>query len=126
MQVKALTKKEFMARGIVVFLVVFTLLDLAYRMPCCIEETDIFGGDPSVVINAIPDDISIITSAYSQTDHHSKSDIGSEGCFCCAHVLPGTTPIVSPLAVSVPVTDLKDNSIPSPPPNSPFHPPRLS
>ncbi len=127
MQVKGLTKKEHMARGIVVFLLVFTLLDLAYRMPCCLEETDTCGGNASLVANAIPDDVSsIIASDYSQTERHSKCCVASEGCFCCAHVLPGTIPIVSPLAVSVLVTDLKGNSIPSPPPNSPFHPPRLS
>jgi hypothetical protein len=126
MQVKGLTKKEHMDRAIVVFLLVFTLLDLAYRMPCCIEETDICGGNASLVTNAIPDEISsTIASDYSQTERHSKS-VASEGCFCCAHVLPGTAPIVSPLAMNVLVTDLKDDSIPSPPPNSPFHPPRLS
>jgi hypothetical protein len=122
-----LTKKEYMDRGLVVFLLVFTLLDLAYRMPCCIKETDIDGGNASVVANAIPDDVSsVITSDYSQTEHHSKSDVAGEGCFCCAHVLPGSVPIVPPLAVNVLVTDLKDNSILSPPSNSPFHPPRLA
>jgi hypothetical protein len=127
MRVKGLTKKEYIDRGMVVFLFVFTLLDLAYRMPCCIEETDIDGGSASLVANTMPDDVSsIIASDYSQTDHHSKSGVASEGCFCCAHVLPGTIPIASSLAVNVLVTDRKDNSIPSPPPNRLFHPPRLS
>lgn len=127
MQIKGLTKKEYIDRGMVVFLLVFTLLDLAYRMPCCIEETDIGGGNASLVANSIPDDVSsIIASDYSQTERHSKSGVASEGCFCCAHALPGSVPIVPPLAVNVLVTDLEDNSIPSLPPNSPFHPPRSS
>lgn len=127
MQLNVLTRKEHRNRAIVVLLVGLTLLDLAYRMPCCIEEADLDGGNASVAINATPNDVnSVIASDYSQTEHHSKSDVASEGCFCCAHVLPGTTPIAYPLAVNVPVTDLKDNSIPSPPLNSPFHPPRLS
>lgn len=126
MQAKALTKKEYVDRGMVVFLLVFTLLDLAYRMPCCIEETEI-GGRASLAANATPDEVSsIIASDYSQTERHTKSDVASEGCFCCAHVLPGSVPVVLPLAVNVLVTDLKDNSIFSPPSNSPFHPPRLS
>jgi hypothetical protein len=128
MQVKGLTKKEYIDRGLVVFLLVFTLLDLAYRMPCCMEETDIDGGTSSLVASAIPYDVSssIFASDYSQTERHSKSDVAGEGCFCCAHVLPGTIPTVSPLAVNVLVTDLKDNSILSPPSNGPFHPPRLA
>lgn len=121
-----LTRKKT-DRGLVVFLLIFTLLDLAYRMPCCIEETEIGGANASVVINPIPNGVSsVMASDHSQPEEHSKSDVASEGCFCCAHVLPGTTPIVSPLAVNVLVTDFKDNSIPSRPPNSPFHPPRLS
>lgn len=127
MQVKGLTKKEYLDRGIVVFLLVFTLLDLTYRMPCCIEETDIDGGSASLIVTAsIIGVSSIIASDYSQTERHTKSGVASEGCFCCAHALPGSALIVPPLAANVLVTDLKDNSIPSPPSNSPFHPPRLS
>jgi len=126
MLIAGFTRKNI-DRGLVGFLLIFTLLDLAYRMPCCMDETDIDGGNASLVANAVPDDVSIVVAPdYSQSEHHTKSDVASEGCFCCAHVLPGTTPIVSPLAVNVLLTDLKDNSMPSPPTNSPFHPPRLS
>lgn len=127
MQAKGLTKKEYIDRGLVVFLLAFTLLDLAYRMPCCLEETDIDGGSPSVVANATLNEVSsFIASDYSQTERHTKSGVASEGCFCCAHALPGSALIVPPMAVNALVTDLKDNSVPSPPSNSPFHPPRLS
>jgi hypothetical protein len=127
MQTKGLTKKEYIDRSMVVFLLVFTLLDLAYRMPCCIEETEIGGGTASLVAGASLNEVSsIIASDYSQTERHTKSDVASEGCFCCAHALPGSALIVPSLAVNVLVTDLKDYSIPSPPSNSPFHPPRLS
>ena len=127
MQREELTRKEYIDRGMVVFLLIFTLLDLAYRMPCCIEETDIGGGNASVVVNAIPDDVSsVIASDYSQTERHTRSGVASEGCFCCAHVLPGSVQIVLSLAVNVLGTDRRDNSIPTPPSNSLFHPPRLA
>lgn len=125
MRTMGLTRKKYVDRGLVVFLLVFTLLDLAYRMPCCIEETDIDGGNASVAINAVPDD-TVIASYDSPTENDTKSGIASEGCFCCAHALPGSGLIVQPLTVNVLVTNLKDNSVPFPPSNSPFHPPRLS
>lgn len=121
-----LTKKEYLDRGIVVFLIVFTLLDLAYRMPCCLEETDIDGGS-GVAANATIHEIgSIIAPDNSETERHTKTCAASEGCFCCAHALPGSALVVPPLTVNVLVTDLKHNSVPSPPSNSPFHPPRLA
>ena len=127
MQVKGLTKKEYIDRGLVVVLLAFTLLDLAYRMPCCMEETDIDCGSASLIANATVNEVSsIIASDYSQTERHTKSCFASEGCFCCAHALPGSGLIVPPLAVNVLATDLEDNSIPSRPTNGPFHPPRLS
>jgi hypothetical protein len=127
MQAKGLTKKEYIDCGMVVFLVVFTLLDLAYRMPCCMEEGDTEGENACVLTKAAPDKVTnIIVSDSSQTERHTKSNVASEGCFCCAHALPGSALVVSPLEVNVPVTDLRDNSIPSPPSNSPFHPPRFS
>lgn len=127
MQVKGLTKKEYIDRGLVVFLLVFTLLDLSYRMPCCEEEVDIGGGSESLVANATLNAVSsFIAPDYSQTERHTKSGVASEGCFCCAHALPGSALIVPPMAVNVLVTDLEDNSIPSRPSNGPFHPPRLS
>jgi len=116
-----------MDRGVVVFLLVFTILDLAYRMPCCIEETDIDGGRASLGVSASLNEVSsIVCSDYSQTERHTTSGVASEGCFCCAHALPGSALIVPPLTVNVLATDLKDYWIPSPPSNSPFHPPRLS
>ncbi len=127
MQVKRLTKREHMDRGVVVFLLVFTILDLAYRMPCCIEETDIDGGRASLGVNASLNEVSsIVASDCSQTERHTTSGVASEGCFCCAHALPGCVPTVLTLAVNVLVTDRKDNSILSPPSNGPFHPPRLA
>lgn len=126
MRVRGLTKKQNIDRGVVVFLLIFTLLDLAYRMPCCTDDTDIDGGSASLGVNATLNEVSIIAHDESQSERHTKSDVTSEGCFCCAHVLPGSALVVSPLALNVLGTDLKDNSIPSPPSNSPFHPPRLS
>lgn len=119
--------RQYIDRVIVVFFLVSTLADLAYRMPCCIGTCG-DGRDAPVVTNAAQNVLSIasVASDESQPERHSKSDVASEGCFCCAPALPGSVPVVSQLLDSALATDLKNNATPSPPSKSPFHPPRLS
>ena len=130
MQPKRPTMREYIDRVIVVFFLVSTLADLSYRMPCCIGTCDDRSDsqDTSVVTDTAHNVLTItsVASDESQPERHSKSDVATEGCFCCAPALPGSVPVVAQLLGNALATDLKNNSTPSPPSKSPFHPPRIS
>jgi hypothetical protein len=128
-----LMKPGYLRRGMAVLLLAFAFIDLAVidiiaPQICNDGFSMIAGAAPTQ--NDAPVELEIgVRNTLPQRDSHSESSPASteEDCFCCcSHILPcfsldyvppNTTPRVNIALIA---------SLPTPPPQDTFHPPRVA
>ena len=125
----SLVKESYLGRGVALFFILFTFTDLSVPQ-LCREE---LGGHalPSASLassNNQSDELSLsVASRQPQQQQSESSEHAYEDCFCCcSHIVPGSHFRVALLELKSPVTNPADLFLPTSPPDTPFHPPRLS
>lgn len=125
----SLLKQSYLGRAVALFFILFTFADLSVPQLCCEE----LGGSslPSASLASSynqSDELSL--SAASGQPRHNQSqntEESDEDCFCCcSHIVPGSHYNVALLELNTPVTNPAERFLPTSPPDTPFHPPRLS
>jgi hypothetical protein len=120
-----LLQRNRLYRGMAIFLLVFalvdlTIIDLAFPQFC---ESDL--SPRSASLNAKL--ISLDLRENNERDRGSDQSCEEEDCFCCcSHIVPGVPVNVAALGLKTLVPAAIINSLPSPPPQSTYHPPRVS
>jgi len=112
-------------RGVANLLVIFpfvdlTVIDLGFPQLC---------GDNLMTMRTIDSsqDASLSVTPASDQDQESHSECIEEDCFCCsAQIVPGAPMSVAALGARSFITEAHPASLPTTPPQSTFHPPRLS
>ena len=138
---KFLMKPRSFQRGIASFFLIFTFIDMVYidllGQRSCSEEAAVL---PTVRTASIESEESqkneASIMAYTHTDFTNQSTHPDnqrpegaldEDCFCCcSHLIPSISVDISVLNNSPQPGDPAMLFIPSSPPRSTFHPPRLS
>ena len=127
-----LLKPGYLHRGIAIFFLLFTLMDIMLPQYC--EEEMAFSSAAETIIisdhhnnNAINND-AVIESTRSDTDPAVPASPENEDCCfcCCAHVLPAKHFFVAEAFIIEIFSNLQDLFIPSSPPQSTYHPPRFA
>lgn len=128
--------KRRLVRGIALFFVLFAFVDLAFP-ELCGEGVQRFAGETHALAPAdggAGDTIQLITAVNGVASNDSHRDQSpdqkphAEDCFgCCGHVLPhlNLLKVSAPTSVPLQFTSARDD-LPSPPLQSPYHPPRLA
>ncbi len=125
----SLVKQSCLGQSVALFFILFTFADLLIPQ-LCREEL----GGPSLPGARLPsansksDELSLsVPSGQPQEQQSKNSEHSDEDCFCCcSHIVPGSHFIVALLELKSPVTNPGDDFLPTPQPDTPFHPPRLS
>jgi hypothetical protein len=120
-------------RGIAIFFLIFafvdlTIIDLAFPQLC--EDTR---GTISTSLNALNSpyfDSDVIalasTGGGDERDQHTDPGCREEDCFCCcSHIVPGVPADIAALGLKTLAPVATINSLPSPPPQRTYHPPRV-
>jgi hypothetical protein len=129
-----LLRRNRLYRGMAIFLLIFalvdlTIIDLAFPQLC---ESDL--SPISTSLNAIDSTYlarEIFAAAPTGTDNdrdqHSDPECEEDDCFCCcSHIVPGIPVSVAALGLKTLAAVADIASLPSPPPQSTYHPPRSS
>lgn len=127
-------KQGHLCRGLAIMFLMFALADLfadTFSPKLCCEGLD--GLALSSILqsqssNQSDDVTTLAASDYSKKEQHSDPlNNNEEYCiFCCAQILASPHFDVAVLEVSRPTSDFTDCILPTPPPQSLFHPPRIS
>lgn len=121
--------KNNLYRGLAIFFCLFALADIMNPHLCSEElggsyfpESIAAASDPHNPVGTI-----LTRRSESHEDKHNDSGIEIEDCFCCcSHILPSFALIVDSLSLKPPASEPELAHLPIPPPEAPFHPPRLS
>lgn len=122
--------KNNLYRGLAIFFMLFTMADLI-NPHLCSEELESSYLPESLLARAdiynVNDATMTAGHSRSQEDSHSDSGFEMEDCFCCcSHILPSFAFTVDSIYLNALASDREITRLPIPPPQSPFHPPRLS
>lgn len=126
----SLMRQGFLHRWFAVLLFIFAFADLSADMVspqlCC-------EGIGNLVVSGVsstqPANDAIAFKAADDFGHEQSSDPLNieEDCFCCcSHILPSVHFDVAVLDIKPPTSVLTNASLPTPPPQKTFRPPRLS
>ncbi len=113
-------------RGIAILFLLYTAAELTAPQYCAEALSLAQNSERSVLSNDV-DLTGVSGGSHSEKEEPSKRrSSGDEDCFCCcAHVLPGTVMALD--ALPEPKTTLVEVNkigLPSPPLQSPYHPPK--
>jgi hypothetical protein len=122
-------RQSYLSRGVALFFILFTFVDLS--MPeFCSEE---LGGRSLPMANSTASfydshELSLSpASDHSERNKTGNSEHADEDCFCCcAHIVPGKRFKVDVVELDSFLSETADISLPTSPPDTPFHPPRLA
>ncbi len=134
LNIKGLRKKHgHLLRGLAIFFLIFTGVDLAFPQFCNEEAGIPFVESRAEVRQTIRSSeasatATAITSPDTSSPEQQSPETHDEHCFCCcAHILP--SPIILSVAVSdlsSPASTLEKASVKSPSLRGTFHPPRFA
>ena len=123
-------KQGFLHRWFAVLLFIFAFADLSADLTspqlCCegIGNLVISSAASAQYINGAT--AFIIADDFKHEQSSDSSDI-EEDCFCCcSHILPSVHFDVAVLEIKPPASLPANATLPTAPPQKPFHPPRLS
>lgn len=123
-------RQSYISRGIAIFFLLFTVVDLATPHLCGEEMGLPLSSVGSSISSAVD---SARTATLSIAAHDSNQEESSaptqadEDCFCCcSHILPGLHFVVEGVLLETINTDQIISSLPTGPPDKHYHPPRLS
>jgi hypothetical protein len=112
--------QPYIRRGIAVFFLLFTIVDISSPHVCCEELNGLVESvAQSAAVNA-----SIVHDSRSQPP--AKPSASEEDCFCCcSHVLPSLSLNMAELDFKSPETDPQQDCLLTPPLSALYHPPRF-
>jgi len=119
-----------MRRGIVIFLLAFafvdlTLIDLAFPQLCSDEQVTLGAARANESTNRADDECEAPAGRDSEPARDSQPISADEDCFCCcSHIMPGYSVNEVTLEMTPRLNIVSIESLPSPPPQDTFHPPR--
>lgn len=122
------TLQRYLYRGIAVFFVLFTFVDISSPHLCCDELNGLASAAQGSTINApvVDDRIPAIDKDDSVPQQPATPPASEEDCFCCcSHVLPGVSFSVAVLHFKSPQVDPQTDSLLTPPLKALYHPPRF-
>ena len=123
-------RKSYLHQGIALFFLVFTFADLVNPHFCSEEMGGLplptgkaVGYQTATAENAIP----TIAVGEARQEPSPEPEPIHEDCFCCcSHILPGLRFNLSGLDLGAPASEPANSLLPMSPPQTLFHPPRLS
>ena len=125
-------RKKHLRRGVMVLFLVFAFADLfadTVSPELCFEGIDGFALSGALEIShptQASNTTAFTTSADSEQERSSGPSNVEENClFCCGNILPSLHFEVAISDVGRPTADLINSILPTPPPQSLFHPPRI-
>ena len=122
-------RPSYIFRGIAVFFLLFTVADLS-TPHLCSEELEGFAlPTASFTAQDATTEHSAIAMASSEHQENQSSNPESENedCFCCcSHIIPSVHFAVESVLLKPAISEPTISSLPTTPPQKPFHPPRLS
>jgi len=106
----------------------FPLADVGFPQSCCDEVAGVPIAGTIMLAATLADQANtLIRPGDSGNDQPSRSPLTDDDCFCCcSHILPSPALSVGVSGVKPPAARPSDSSLPSAPPRSTFHPPRLA
>jgi hypothetical protein len=129
-----LSQRNRLYRGMAIFLIIFafvdlTIIDLAFPELCDSDHPPM-----SSSLNAFNSAYStgeVYAAASTEGDNdqgqHSNQGCIEEDCFCCcSHIVPSVPVNIASLGLKTLAPLASNTSIPSPPPQGKYHPPRFS
>ncbi len=125
-----------LVRVLAIFFLLYTGTDIASPQLCSEELLGLSGEVQAVELTPVNNGsahsnaaVAVVTTPEnSQKDRSSNQSAQDEDCFCCcAHVLPGMMFVtISNFDLKSPAVSVKHNSLPTPPHQSTYHPPRFA
>jgi hypothetical protein len=128
-------KKGILQRSIVLFLLIFALLDITSANPCPdelgifpLEKIDACKTDSSFASSDIQSSAEMVCQAQDvQHPHSQNNETNCEDCFCCcSHILPSAHFSSKALEIQLQIIDLNKLFLPASPPRATFRPPRFA
>jgi len=119
-------KKQTLHSAAAILLIVLAMADICFPQVCCDEVVGIPASKSSAVdFVARAEATVLITSDGLHQEQAPLNEADCDDCFCCcSHILPGTSLAVSAIDLRLPVTDIREAWLPSPPASETYHPPR--
>lgn len=123
-------KQSYIRRGIAIFFLLFTAVDLATPHLCAEEMGLLLASVETSLSPPVEPDtttaLSIGVASYPQEESPTPREV-NEDCFCCcSHIIPSLHFAVASLVIKPVISEPIISSLPTPPPHKLFHPPRLS
>ena len=112
---------------LIVFFVAFMVSDACCMSSCAGERDELrFPGTITVTASAAGQPVPSVSTEDTGDCHDSNSESDDDGCFCSGHLLH-TLPVgIVRLEAGPAVADSLETSLPTPPRQTLFHPPRSS
>jgi hypothetical protein len=129
-----LWQRNRLYRGMAIFLIIFafvdlTIIDLAFPQLCDSDHSPMSSSLNAISLAYSTGESYAVASSEDDNDREQHSNQGGaeEDCFCCcSHIVPSVPVNIAALGLK-PLAPLASNtSLPSPPPQSKYHPPRFS
>lgn len=121
--------QPYICRGIAVFFLLFTIVDISSPHVCCEELNGLVESvAQSAAVNAsiVDDGVTAIINDDSRSQPPAKPSASEEDCFCCcSHVLPSLSLNMAVLDCKSPETDPQQDCLLTPPLRALYHPPRF-
>ena len=130
---KVLLERRYLHRGLVLLFFIMTLADIASPQNCGEDVWGLLKASPSQSSVQAPADFgreaAFISADPQQPQPSSDSDSApaDDDCICCcSHILPGVVFHVDEPELAPSLSEPTATTLPTAPPQSAFHPPRLS
>jgi hypothetical protein len=124
-------RQGYLHSGIAVLFLTLMVADLMCVWSCCTEVAGIpaarsLAQTSRAAIGTIHTERASVDTDRSRQEHHSEQSRADDGCFCCAHVLPGIS-LAEVVSMVEPEKAIPLHvALPSSPPQRLFHPPRCA
>jgi hypothetical protein len=106
-----------------------TIIDLAFPQLCDSDHSTVSSSLNAINAALSPGEIYAVASTGTDNDRdrHRDPDCEEDDCFCCcSHIVPAIPVNVAALGLKTLAAVAAITSLPSPPPQSTYHPPRPS
>lgn len=128
---KGLLARQYLHRGIIIIFFFLTLVDMASPQNCGEDVWGFLRSGPSHMSVMAPSDFGPddVCISVDTSQHQSSSDPerAEDDCICCcSHILPSVIFHVDELGFAPSLSEPTITALPTAPPQSAFHPPRLS
>ena len=124
---KGMNRQRCLRTMLAVFFAVFMFSDLCCMSSCAGELDELRGlGAARFTICSTGQPAPAVGTAGTGQQDDSKSENDDDGCFCSGHILQALPIDLICLDVASVVGDSQEASLPTSPPQTLFHPPRLS